>query len=392
MYVDDFINYLEVQKRYSKRTVTLYQEAIIRFYSYIFDINKNAFITPENNNTTGNKDAGEQQWDTSTGDSNNLKVNTKETDKTISEAESLSVLTPLNIRGFIAANLDNGISARSVNLMLSSLSTFCKFLIKKDLLNENPVDKIYRPKEKRRLPEFYREEDLDKYFSMPLTATFDYNRPDSHSISSQKTVDCTLSYNSTDLDNKENQKHTLQKNEPLNHTIPYAAIRNRLMVMMLYCTGMRREELATLQLQDLDTSRSLFKITGKGAKIREIPVISFLLENILLYLQSRKSSFPNCNNSSFFLTDKGDPLYPEFVNNVVRKELGSLKEFSGKKSPHVLRHSFATHLLNNGADINSIKEVLGHSSLAATQIYTHNSFEQLKKIYKSAHPRAKKGG
>src|SRR5574344_210002 len=377
MYIDEFTNYLEVQKRYSKRTVALYREAIIRFYSYIFDINKNALMTPKNNNSTGNKEAGEQQGYTSIGNSNILKVNIKETDKTISEAESISVLTPMNIRGFIAVNLDGRMSARSMNLQLSALSTFCKFLLKKELISYNPVEKVHRPKEKKRLPEFYREEDLDKYFSMPLITASTYNNIDDKCTDQNNPI-------SNNLDNN--------ANNIIFNDIPYASIRNRLIIMMLYCTGMRRAELANLKLQELDTSRYLFKITGKGSKIREIPIIPFLLENILLYLQSRKSSFPNCDNSSFFLTDKGDPLYLKFVNNTVKKELGSLKEFSGEKSPHILRHSFATHLLNNGADINSIKEVLGHSSLAATQIYTHNSFEQLKKIYKSAHPRAKKGG
>ncbi|MDY5319350.1 MAG: tyrosine-type recombinase/integrase, partial [Candidatus Egerieousia sp.] len=98
-----------------------------------------------------------------------------------------------------------------------------------------------------------------------------------------------------------------------------------------------------------------------------------------------------CKYDNLFLTDRGNPLYLSFVNNVVKRELGGLKEFSGKKSPHILRHSFATHLLNNGADLNSIKEALGHSSLAATQVYTHNSFEKLKSVYKEAHPLAKSG-
>lgn len=365
MYVTDFTEYLRVQKRYSKRTVDLYSDAIVRFYSYIFSLERGKDIV------------GDTLPDS------------------ISGTEQLSVLTPLNIRGFIASNIDNGISARSVNLMLSAISTFCKFLIKRDLLNENPVDKVYRPKEKRRLPEFYREEDLDKYFSLPLSTDKEKEKQDNITFGNDDCDKKAISGNEQS-ERREAMGITASCGQSIKsdifNGIPYSSIRNRLIIMMLYCTGMRRAELAGLKLNNLDTSRSLFIITGKGSKTREIPIIPFLLENILLYLQSRKSSFPNCNDSSFFLTDKGEPLYLQFVNNIVKKELGSLKEFSGKKSPHVLRHSFATHLLNNGADINSIKEVLGHSSLAATQIYTHNSFEQLKKIYKSAHPRAKKGG
>lgn len=305
MLLQDFIDYLSVQKRYSPRTAALYKDAIERYFAYILDKDK-----------TEISEIGD---------------------------EEISALTPLNIRGFIATNLKEGLSARSMNLLLSSLSTFCQYLLKNGLLEDNPVKKIYRPKEKHRLPEFYPEEALEKYFAQPL----------------------------------ENN---------------YSSIRDRMIVMILYETGMRRAEVASLKISNLDKSRSILIITGKGAKTREIPIISSLLDNILLYLHVRCSSFTERNNDAFFLTDKGEPLYLRFVNNVVKKELGSLREFSGKKSPHVLRHSFATHLLNNGADLNSIKEVLGHSSLAATQIYTHNSFEQLKKIYITAHPRAKKGG
>ena len=290
-YLDEFINYLRIQKRYSERTVTIYKGAVERFYSRIDTLNS------------------------------------------------------YGIREFIAASLNSGISERSVNLMLSALSSFCKFLMMKGLLESNPVSKVYRPKEKVRLPQFYGRDALEAYFSNSLKVM----DPDS-----------------------------------------YSQWRNWTMMLLMYATGMRRAEVANLTLASYDTSRCLFKITGKGSKEREIPVGSSINEKILLYLQSRKSSFKDCSNNSFFLTDKGAPLYLSFVNEVVRKELVAFREFSGKKSPHILRHSFATHLLNDGAELNSIKEVLGHSSLAATQVYTHNSFEQLKKIYITAHPRAKK--
>ncbi|MEG0518456.1 MAG: tyrosine-type recombinase/integrase, partial [Bacteroidales bacterium] len=167
---------------------------------------------------------------------------------------------------------------------------------------------------------------------------------------------------------------------------------NRLILLMLYTTGMRRAEIVNLKVESFDQGRRVLRITGKGDKEREIPIISFLYENILVYLQQRILVLKDVPNQSFFLTKKGETLYVQIVNSIVKQELAGLKGFSGKKSPHVLRHSFATHLLNGGADLNSIKEVLGHSSLAATQVYTHNSFEQLKKVYITAHPRAKKGG
>lgn len=304
----EFLEFLRVQKRYSERTQQIYKDAVERFYIYYYGV----------------ETAGEIE--------------------NLSESEQLEALTPLNIRSFIAFNLDNDISARTTNLMLSAISMYCKFLVGEGKLKSNPMDFVVRVKEKKRLPEFYSKDALKEYFSTPL------------------------------------------------ENVDYKSLRNRLIIMLIYATGMRRSEVAGLKLSNFDSGRKLFKIVGKGDKEREIPIISILFENILLYLQCRRNSYPNCLSDSFFLTDKGAPLYLNFVNNIVKEELAGLKGFDGKKAPHALRHSFATHLLNNGADLNSIKEVLGHSSLAATQVYTHNSFEQLKKVYLTAHPRAKKGG
>ena len=168
--------------------------------------------------------------------------------------------------------------------------------------------------------------------------------------------------------------------------------RNVIMILLLYSTGMRRAELSSLRRGDFDRARHIFRIVGKGDKMREIPVPDSVCREILLYLKRIMEDFPQCESDAFFLTDTGKDITPDFVNKIVHEEFDGLDFLSGKKSPHVLRHSFATHLLNNGADLNSIKEVLGHSSLAATQVYTHNSFEQLKKTYLTAHPRAKNGG
>lgn len=302
--VDSYIDYIRVQKRYSPRTLQLYKDALERFYTYIY--------------------------------------NGEDIEK-ITHQEALSILKSLHIRNYIAECVKGGLSGRSANLHLSAISGYCKFLFGKGLLNENPAKGVPRLKERRRLPEFYAKEALERY--------------------------CNLEY-------------------PDN----YPLIRDRLIVMMIYATGMRRQEVANLTLEMVDMQRKVLKIIGKGEKEREIPIIDMLYEKILLYLQKRKEEFSDTFSSSFFLTDNGTPIYLNFVNNVVKKELAGLKGFEGKISPHVLRHSFATHLLNAGAELNSIKEVLGHSSLAATQVYTHNTFEQLKKVYLTAHPRAKKGG
>ena len=253
------------------------------------------------------------------------------------------LLAPNNIRGYIAKCMDEGLQARSVNLHLSAISSYCRWLLLKGVLDYNPARSVPRPKEKSRLPHFYGTEPLKEYClgEMPQD---------------------------------------------------YPSMRDRLIVILIYASGMRRQEVANLTLDMVDLDRKVFKITGKGDKDREIPIIPVLYEKILVYLQKRTEQFGVDINNSFFLTDKGAQLYLNFVNKAVKKELAGLKGFEGKISPHVLRHSFATHLLNGGAELNSIKEVLGHSSLAATQVYTHNSFEQLKKIYVTAHPRAKKGG
>jgi len=295
--VAEFIEYLKTQKRYSYRTQAIYGEYIREFFEFASD----------------------------------------------GEEESVDVLKPNLIRGFIAAGLESGISPRTMNLKLSALSSFSNYLVKCGILDSNPVKRVHRPRQSKKLPQFYTEHAMENYFSKEVCKD-------------------------------------------------YKSLRNRAIVSTLYNTGMRRAELANLKVSDWDMNRSLFRVTGKGDKQREIPITNSLREELERYLACYSKDFPVTSISPLFVTDSGKPLYLAFVNNVVRRELLGVEGFSGKKSPHVLRHSIATHLLNNGADLNSIKEVLGHSSLAATQVYTHNSFEQLKKVFKTAHPRAKKGG
>lgn len=307
MLVDLFISYIKVQRRYSNRTQILYKESIERYLSYVY-------------------------FD-----------NDKQSAHLFTDKEIIDSLNVIQIRNFIAYLLNRGLNERSVNLHLSALGSFSKFLIKEGYILTNPIANIPRPKEKKRLPHFFE-----------ISPLVDY---------------CNLSFDDS-----------------------FPVMRDRLLVILIYGTGMRRQEVVDLKIGDFDESRRVFRILGKGNKYREIPIVDMLLEKILLYLQCRNKIFSGEITDRFFVTDRGEELYPNFVNKVVKRELTGLKGFDGKKSPHILRHSFATHLLNNGAELNSIKEVLGHSSLAATQVYTHNSFEQLKNIYLTAHPRAKKGG
>jgi len=260
------------------------------------------------------------------------------------ENEFISELKPQVIRGFIANGLESGLNPRTINLKLSAISSFCNYLVKRGVVSSNPVKKVPRPKTSKMLPHFYTEGALSAY-----------------------------------LESKVEEGNFL-------------AMRNRAIVLVLYSTGMRRAELATLRISDWDRGRRMIKVRGKGDKEREVPVTGELSKSLNVYLLEMSSFYLENPEGMFFLTDTGKPLYLSFVNKIVRSELASVPGFTGKRSPHMLRHSIATHLLNNGADLNSIKEVLGHSSLAATQVYTHNSFEQMKKIFLTAHPRAKKGG
>ena len=270
-----------------------------------------------------------------------LPENTAGSASSIPDKEILDSLKFQVIRGYVSSMMDRNLDPRTVNLHLSALSTFCSYLVKQDMLQSNPVKEVTRPTEKKRLPSFFTPEALKQYFDSPVADD-------------------------------------------------YASVRNRLLVTMLFDTGLRRAEAASLRTGDIDLSRRTISIIGKGNKQRFIPIVDSLCEKIGDYLVVRKAFLEEKpDTEAFFLTDKGGPAYVEFVNRIVKNELSSIKGISGKKTPHTLRHSFATALLNNGADLNSIKEVLGHSSLAATEVYTHNSFEKLKEIYKSAHPRAK---
>ena len=271
------------------------------------------------------------------------------------DAELLESLIPNIIRGYEASLLEKKLNARTVNLHISVLSGFCRYLVKEGMLKSNPVKLVKRPKTEKRLPEFFREEDIRNYFAG--TEAYASEIPD-------------------------------------NDMESYTRRFRRAVVSTLYNTGIRRSELVNLRRQDIDFSRRVMRVTGKGDKMREIPLLPSYCQEISLYLHAVDTMADGVFDlsSPLFVTVKGRALYPELVDRIVKQELGAAGGFSGRKSPHVLRHTVATGLLDDGADLNSIKEFLGHASLAATQVYTHNSIEKLKHVYESAHPRAKNGG
>ncbi len=279
----------------------------------------------------------------------------------------VSGLEPNIIRAyeFSLMNRKEPLSPRTVNLHLSALSGFCRFLVKEGVIKSNPVKTVPRPKVAKRLPSFFRKEAMDAYFE----------RTDIYA--SEEFLDMMLSEVSP-----ETVKELYQKRLA------------RIIISLLYGLGIRRAELISLNISSVDFGRKVVKVRGKGDKTREIPIIDALCEEILLYLKAVEALVEGERSlkEPLLVTYTGRRLYPVYVDRVVKSELSAQDGHTGRKSAHVLRHTLATELMNEGADLNSIKELLGHSNLAATQVYTHNSVARLKNIYERAHPRAKNGG
>ena len=284
----------------------------------------------------------------------------------VSDGQLLASLNPSEIRSYEVNMLDSGKSPRTVGLHLSALSGFCRFLVSKELLKSNPVKLVPKPKQQKRLPSFFRKEALEEYFNMTHEVVFDRAALEAFKLEPDTKSGAEI----------------------------YKSRLDRLIVSVLYNLGIRRSELIGMNVGDVDFGRKVVKVRGKGDKMREIPVLDVLCEEILLYLEAVEAMCGGKRSlkEPLLVTIRGQRLYPGYVDKAVKSELGGVKGITGKKSPHVLRHSLATGLLNEEADLNSIKELLGHSSLAATQVYTHSSISRLKDIYKSAHPRAKSGG
>jgi integrase/recombinase XerC len=248
-------------------------------------------------------------------------------------------VTSHDIRAWVVSLMDNNYSPVSVHRKISCLRVYYRFLLKEGVVKSDPLGKVVLPKTKKSLPVFVEEEAMGQLLdSSGFTAGFE-------------------------------------------------GIRDMIIIEMLYLTGMRRAELIGLRNSDIDLSEGTVKVTGKRNKQRIIPLLNQFIRHVEEYLAVRNEKFPDRNPEWFLVTDKGNKLYGKYVYNTVKNYLSTVTTIE-KRSPHVLRHTFATHMLNRGADLNSIKELLGHSNLSATQIYTHNTFEKLMKIYKQAHPRA----
>ena len=237
------------------------------------------------------------------------------------------------IRTWIASLLEKGINPRSVNRKISTLKTYFKFLIREGELIENPMTKVVAPKSKKRLPVFIEE---DQIASLLNEVEFE---------------------------------------------IGFVGQRNKLIIELFYVTGIRLSELINIKIRDVDLNNQSIKVLGKRNKERIIPLSSNVVNDLNNFIEN------NQQNKYLFTNLDGNKLYTKLVYRLVNKYIGEISSVN-KKSPHILRHTFATHMLNNGADINAIKELLGHANLSATQVYTHNTIEKLKTVYKQAHPRA----
>ncbi|WP_291856191.1 tyrosine-type recombinase/integrase [Marinilabilia sp.] len=243
------------------------------------------------------------------------------------------------IRSWVVALHYDNLKARSIHRKIASLRAYFKFLLREDIMKASPAEGIILPKLPKNLPDFVKEKEMDFLLDqVPF------------------------------------------KND-------FAGVRDKTIIDLFYGTGIRLSELVGLTDRSFDFSSGLVKVLGKRNKERLVPMNQSTKHNVLNYMEVRNAAFPDRAASPFFLTDKGEAVYSKLVYRIVNKHLRAVTTMA-KKSPHILRHTFATILLNRGADINAIKELLGHANLNATQIYTHNTFEKLSSIYNQAHPRA----
>ena len=290
--IDDFLKYLQAEKRYAVHTVKAYKNDLNQFHAFCQDSDR--------------------------------------------EGMDLNYRT---IRSWVVFLMDSGYSSRTVHRKLTSLSTYCKYLIKEGVLDSNPLDRVLKPKLKKRVPAFVEEGKLDT-----LLEEFEFGDD-------------------------------------------FKGIRNRLVLDLLYQTGMRRSELTGLTVGAVNREGKSLKVTGKRGKERIIPLNIELLSAIERYLIIRSGLMEQNATDRLIVTERGEPAYDKLIYRIVNRYLSMVTTLD-KKSPHVLRHTFATHMLNRGADLNAIKELLGHANLSATQVYTHNTYKKLKSIYNQAHPRA----
>jgi len=255
-------------------------------------------------------------------------------------ALKLQEISSTFIRSWLASLKDVDITARTINRKISTLKSFFKFQLKQGNIENTPMWNIISPKMSRRLPVFIKEKEL---------------------------ADLTRSLNA--------------------NTEDWDGLNTKMLITVFYSTGMRLSELINLKEKQVDFSRKQLKILGKGNKERIIPAGVELLAVIKDYINEKRKVFEKADDV-LLVSSKGKKLYPKYAYNLVRGILTEEVKTLDKKSPHVLRHTFATHLMNNGANLDAVKELLGHASLASTQVYTHNTIEKLKNVYKKAHPKA----
>ena len=292
--LNKFIDYLKVEKRYSKHTVISYTSDLIQFSTFL------------------------------------MKAY---------EINSIIDVKSRHLRSYSVFLVEENLTAKSINRKISSLRSFFSYLLRKRIIDLDPTVKMTTPKIPKRLPNYIKNSEAAQ-------------------------IDDLI------VDND------------------YKSIRNFTILNIFYLTGMRRTELINLKISDIQFQDKQLKVLGKGNKERYIPISSTLETTLIKYLNIREREFGTIDNGYLLLTNKGKKMYPKLVYNIVKSQLSSITT-SHKKSPHILRHSFASHLLNNGADLNAIKEILGHANLSATQIYTHNSIARLKETYKKAHPKSR---
>jgi integrase/recombinase XerC len=252
---------------------------------------------------------------------------------------SLPDIKPALVRTWLASLKEKNIASKSVNRKISSLKSFFKYQLRNHAIVVSPMSSIASLKVSKRLPSFIEQKDtntLFRHIEFPET---------------------------------------------------WKGKTDHLLLKIFYQTGIRLAELINLKKSQVDASNSNIKVIGKGNKERVIPVNNDLINDILFYIKSKESSTGDVDAQHVLTNSKGKKLYPKYVYNAVKFYLNTVTT-NNRKSPHILRHSFATHLINNGADINAVKELLGHTSLASTQIYTHNSIEKLKDIHKKTHPKS----
>lgn len=352
--VDEYIDYMYVIRRRSERTAQIYREAVEGFLEWC-----GIGCGDASGLVSGGAQETVPQEFASTEDSHLVDWN--------------KVLTVRIIRGWRLWMLTEAkYSARTVNQHLSALSGFCRYLFHRGILAENPFGLLdrngrnavegarLRDESEKRIA-FFPDEALEKYFA--------------------ETSDCA---DGTLLELYDDGQE---------HKDVYDRICRRMIISFLYGTALRRAELISLKISAVDFGRNILTVKGKGGKTRQVALTGPLEKELLNYMKAVERMVPSADRSgegSLFVTFSGAPLYPVYVDRAVKTELGGRTGFHGHKSPHVLRHSLATELLKEGADIYSVGRFLGHSSIAATQIYTHGDIHRLKEVYSRSFPRAEK--